>query len=265
MPNKTIDDGIKNTIESFLEEKIYSNDTFDRDNVLSVLIYGSTQTGYSSKNSDIDLLIVTISGDTVERGVSIFQGRKIEYFVKPFEKYMDESQKFTDSNCPSHLAIEQNAYVLFDRGGFMENVLKTEVEFYNKNRKPPKFNKEIKLVQIENRISSLKNIMERQGKEFFMVYYNVLELMRVYHSTTHEEADIPFAKAFRIYKDKDYYKKFVSESANNPLPDEKFVQLYTKCVEEHGDEKTMFGNLMNLYHYEKRDSVIDPNNYRITM
>ena len=265
MPSKTIDKDIKELVENFLEEKIYSNDLFDKDNLLSVLIYGSTQTGYSSKNSDIDLLIVTISGDNVERGVSNYKNRKIEYFIKPFEKYMDESQKFTASNCPSHLAIEQNTYLLFDRGGFMENVLKTEVDFYNKNRKPPKFNKEIKLVQIENRMASLKNILERNGKEFFMVYYNILELLRVYHSTTHEEADIPFAKAFRIYKDKNYYKKFVSASANNPLPDKRFVELYTKCVEEHGDEHSMFNNLMDLYRYESRGSKIDPKNYKIKL
>lgn len=263
MPSKVIDKEVKNLIERFLEERIYSDELFDKLDLLSVLVYGSSLTGYASKDSDIDLLIVTIPGDKVIRGVCYYEGRKIEYFIKPIERFLSESQKFADMNCPSHLALQQNAYILFDRGGFMENALKTEVEFYNKNRKPPKFDKDTKLVQIENRIASLKNIFSRKGKEFYSVYYNILELLRTYHQITHEEADIPFAKAYRVYTDKNYYDRFVGANANNPLPDKKFVELYSRCVENHGDQQIMLNNLVELYNYEKQGARINPNNYQL--
>ena len=55
---------------------------------------------------------------------------------------------------------------------------------------------------------TVKNILERNGAEFHMVYYNVLEMLREWHSQSHDEADIPFAKAYRIYTDENYYGKF---------------------------------------------------------
>jgi len=263
MPSKEINSDVKALIERFLEQKIYTDELFDKLDLLGVLVYGSSLTGYASKESDIDLLVVTITGDKVTRGVCQFEGRKIEYFIKPIERFFSESQKFADMNCPSHLALQQNAYILFDRGGFMENVLKTDVEYYNKNRKPPKFDKVVKFVQIENRIASLKNILSRNGKEFHAVYYNILELIRVFHSTTKEEADVPFAKAYRVYNDKNYYNRFVGANANNPLPDKEFVRLYSKCVEMHNEPKVMLNNLLELFNYEKQFVSIDPNNYQL--
>ena len=263
MENKLVNSEVLEVINRFLEKKLYSDDLFDEYNLLSIIVYGSALTGYASKNSDIDLLIVNISGDEVTRGVANFEGRKIEYFIKPIQKFFDESQKFIDSNCPSHLALLQNGYFIFDRGGVMQNFLKTEEEFYNKNRKKPNLNLDMKFVQIENRIASLKGIYERNGKEFNMVYYNILELIRTFHMVRTEEADIGFAKAYRVYTDSEYYKRYVSENASNPLPDEEFVELYKKCIDESESRKRMLNNIEALYEYEKQFVKIDPSNYEI--
>lgn len=58
-----------------------------------------------------------------------------------------------------------------------------------------------------------------------MVYFNIVKMIRGFHSQRSEESDIPFAKVYRIYTDSYYYNKFVSNNASNSLPDIKFVAL----------------------------------------
>ena len=97
-----------------------------------------------------------------------------------------------------------------------------------------------------------------------MVYYNVLEMIRTFHSQRNDEAEIPFAKAYRIYTDDNYYEKFVSKNATNNLPDSTFVNLYVKCIALK-DKKEMLDNLIDLYKYEKKHVEINPNNYRLKL
>ena len=244
MPVEKIDKEVENILRSFVKEHIMPK-ILDKDNLLGIITYGSSATGYSSNNSDIDLLIVVNRADKTTRGVKIYQGRKIEYFIKPIEKFLSEGVNFSRQNCPSHVALEQNAYFLYDRGDFIANILKADATFYNENRQ------------------KLNEIYDRNGKEFYMVYFNLLEMIRSLHSKRNDEADIPFAKAYKIYTDKNYYDKYVSSHAKNPLPDRTFVKLYTSCVEEHIDREKMMINLNKLYEFEKQFYKIDPLDYEI--
>ncbi len=264
MPSSKINEEIKKLLNEFVSQNIMPK-ILDKDNLLAILTYGSSLTGFSSKNSDIDLLIVVNKADSTTRGVKIFQGKKIEYFIKPIGKFFSESEIFAKNNCPSHVALNENAYFLYDRGDLLKNILNSEVDFYNENRERPKDNYDLKLVQIENRIANLKNVFERDGKEFHMVYFNTLEMIRTLHSKRNDEAEIPFAKAYRIYTDKEYYNKFVSAHAHNNKPDEEFVKLYTICVEEYSDKAKMLKNIENLYQYEQKFYKINPNDYEINL
>ena len=84
MPSDQIDLEVKFIVEKFLKESIYPN-ILDKDNLLGVLVYGSSLTGFSSKNSDIDLLVILNEAEETIRGVQFFEGKKIEYFIKPIE------------------------------------------------------------------------------------------------------------------------------------------------------------------------------------
>lgn len=264
MPTTNINPEVLALLNEFLETHIYPA-ILDKDNLLAVATYGSALTGYSSKNSDIDLLVLLNYAPETIRGVKNFKGRKVEYFIKPIEKFLSEAVKFTKSNCPSHVALQQNAYFLYDRDGMVANMLQSDVKFYNQNREIPKENFDLKLVQVENRIASLYNIFDRNGKEFHMVYYNIVEMIRSLHSKRNDEADIPFAKAYRVYTSPEYYDKFVSNNATNTLPDPMFVKLYKTCIEEYSNKSQMLINLNNLYQYEKQFYNINPNDYEINM
>lgn len=63
-PNKEVLDLLNEFLESCIYPKI-----IDKDNFLAVLTYGSTLTGFASKNSDIDLLIVLNYAENIVRGV----------------------------------------------------------------------------------------------------------------------------------------------------------------------------------------------------
>lgn len=126
----------KEIVESFLATHIYPN-ILDFDNLLGVVIHGSSVTGYTNKNSDIDLLILLNRADQPTRGVCDYMGQKIEYFIKPIEYFLTEAVKFTKSNCPSHVALNENGYILYDRGDIIKNFLNADNQFYNANRQQP--------------------------------------------------------------------------------------------------------------------------------
>ena len=259
-----INENAKLVIDKFLESQIFPR-ILDMDNLLGVIVYGSATTGYFDKNSDIDLLILLNYAESSIRGVKFVDGIKIEYFIKPIEKFLSEGVKFTYSNCPSHIALNQNATILYGQEDFVKNILNADNQFYNKNHRNPNVNFDQKIVQIDNRIASLENIYKRNGREFDMVYYNILELIRTTHSAHSGEADIPFVKAYRIYTDDEYYKKYVGEGAENPIPDPEFVELYIKCIEQTDNKEQMLINIHNLYNYEKSHYIINPHDYEFTL
>jgi len=264
MPSAYIDHKVESITKSFLEEHIFPT-IEEKDNLLGVVVYGSSLTGFASKNSDIDILVVLREANSTLRGVKKYKGCKMEYFIKPIEKFLSEGVNFTNRNCPSHLALEQNGYIMYDDSDFLKNILKASAQFYNKNRKKPVLDFNLKFVQISNRIASLKNILERDGKEFYMVYYNILEKLREFHSQIFGEAEIPFAKAYRIYNDGDYYNKFVGADADNPIPNRTFVKLYNACIELQTDKYQMLKNLEKLYNFEKTFVSINPDNYELKL
>ncbi len=257
-----IDEKYRKIIDRFLAVHITPR-VLDKDNLLGVVVYGSSTTGYYDKNSDIDLLVLLNEAENSVRGVKYVDEVKIEYFIKPIEKFLSESVSFTNMNCPSHIALNQNCEILYGKEDFIRNMLNADNDFYNKNHKKPNINYFQKLVQIDNRMSSLKNIYDRQGKEFEMVYYNVLEMIRTLHSSHNEEADIPFVKAYRVYNDKDYYNRYVGKGAKNVVPDKEFVKRYNMCVEQKETRETMMNNIDGLYEYEKKSYKIDPKNYEL--
>ena len=81
MPVEKINEKTEQLLNKFLEENIYPR-VLDKDNLLAVIAYGSSLTGYASKNSDIDLMIILNESVKTTRGVKIFKSQKIEYFIK---------------------------------------------------------------------------------------------------------------------------------------------------------------------------------------
>ena len=264
MPSDYIDNKVRNITESFLEEKVLPT-IIDKDNLLGAVVYGSSLTGFASANSDIDILVLLREAEKTIRGVKQYKGCKMEYFIKPIEKFLAEGVAFSKRNCPSHLALEQNGFILYDDNDLLKNILKADAEFYNSNRQKPSMHFELKFVQIENRLASLRNILERDGKEFYMVYYNILEMLRSFHSQIAGEAEIPFAKAYRIYTDENYYNKFVGKKVSNPKPSKTFIEQYSKCVEIQDNKEEMLSNLEGLFQMEQQNVQINPNDYELDL
>lgn len=264
MPSDYIDNKVRSITEAFLEEHVLPT-IIDKDNLLGVIVYGSSLTGFASANSDIDILVLLREAEKTIRGVKPYKGCKMEYFIKPIEKFLSEGVAFSKRNCPSHLALEQNGFILYDTNDFLRNLLKADAKYYNTNRQKPQINYELKFVQIENRLASLRNILERDSKEFYMVYYNILEMIRSFHSKINGEAEIPFAKAYRIYTDKNYYDKFVGKEVSNPKPNQEFIELYSKCIEIQDSKSDMLKNLERLFQLEQQNISINPNDYEIDL
>ncbi len=247
---KNINEELKQLALDFYENVLF-NKVLDPSNILGCIIYGSSTTGALQKSSDIDMLLLVNSAEFTTRGVSFYKGQKFEYFVKPIEKFLSETIKYTNSNTPSQVALYQNGYILIDNYGIVSNFIKTARDFYIKNHKGKKQNVQLELAQISNRICSLKNILESNGVEFDYVYFNILEMIRTFQSEYNGEAQVGFAKAYKVYNDNEYYDKYVGKDAGNKKPDNTFVKLFNECVKNNKNNLEKLQNLTKLYNFIK--------------
>jgi predicted nucleotidyltransferase len=90
---------------------IYLGKLKERENVLSVILFGSFARANNREGSDIDLLVVTI--DVTKRSIEYFEGQAFE-IVYTTE---DDACKFYYANTQNAVRFWEVAQILFDRNG----------------------------------------------------------------------------------------------------------------------------------------------------
>ena len=259
-----IDDNLKDLSLAFYNEVLLQK-VLDSTNILGCIIYGSSTTGNFQNSSDIDMLLLVNKADFVTRGVKVFRGQKFEYFIKPIEEVLSETIKYTNSNTPSQVALYQNGFILVDNYGLVNNFLKTAKDYYVKNHKQQNQNLKLELAQISNRISSLKNIFDKNDVEFDYVYYNVLEMIRSFYSKFNGEAQVGFAKAYKVYNNPDYYDKYIGKDAGNTKPNDTFIELFNKCVKPSDNLTEKLNSLIDLYNFVKTSAKEFDEEYEVEL
>lgn len=227
-------------------------DYLNNEHVLGVFIYGSSLTGFNTKNSDIDLHVIfdNEEPERLIRGLKTIQGTKIEYFEKPIKDIYLSIEN-------GYLNQDNACYSIFGKGTIVyerNNELK-ELKQYAINR----FLNPLPQLSVEDareQVSILNNRMEKLEKyaieddpKFDHLYHLIVDKIRKFYHKLNGIPKVQTSKVYRIYTDEDYRKSMYKEN-----PDEEFVELYFKLITTSSTNTLeKFEMVKELYEYSARN------------
>jgi predicted nucleotidyltransferase len=83
-------------------------------NILGILVGGSYVNGNLSKNSDIDLFIVMEDVQWREKGIKLFNGVEVEYFLQPYSQILKYFERESESLRRTTISVFSSGKILFD-------------------------------------------------------------------------------------------------------------------------------------------------------
>lgn len=240
IPKKTF-----NAVKKFMEEMNYIED----EHFLGIIVYGSSLTGFNTKNSDIDLHIIfdNYKPNRMFRGKKLIEidgtKIKIEYFEKPIdEEYLMAENEFLHQDNAA-LSILGKGSIVYAKDNSVIKLQKYVLDRF-KNGLPPLSTNETKeqISIIDNKIQKLENLMLEDSPYFYHFYHIVLEKIRETYHKMLGISQIPTDKVPIIYTD-ELYRNAVWKT--NPPQD--FVDEYLRIVALRSNKEQMLEVLKLLY------------------
>ena len=150
-------------------------------NILGILVGGSYINGNLSKNSDIDIFIVMENIKWREKGIKIFNGVEVEYFLQPYCQILKYFERESESLKRTTISVFSSGKILFDP----QNKVKKLVQIAKKlsSKKLPKVPKaKVDLIKyfVEDNLKDLSDAVENE--DFVLanliinfLFYDILE------------------------------------------------------------------------------------------
>ena len=85
-----------------------------KENILGILVSGSYVTGQLSKNSDIDLFVVMKDVNWREKGIKMFHGVEVEYFLQPYSQVLNYFESESTILKRTTINMFSSGKILFD-------------------------------------------------------------------------------------------------------------------------------------------------------
>lgn len=237
-----------NTIDiiyKFLDEQNYLN----RKEILGIIFYGSSNYKTDTKDSDIDLLIIT-NDENNYKGVTYVDNKKIEYFEKNVYDLAQKIEELPSNFDRSLESIFTNGKVIYDKHKTIENLkdLVLENNEYPRKKKQNKF--------YSTSFSELKKVFfstDKTSPYFNYIYYNFLEEIRKEYHIQNGYSKLSVNKIKKLYENSDYSEKYYCVK----LPDIEFRNLYISLLEKYKEDEfnVLLGKL-------KRKQTIE-NNFNV--
>ena len=217
-----------NTIDiiyKFLDEQDYLN----RKEVLGIIFYGSSNYKTDTKDSDIDLLIIT-DDENNYKGVTYIDNKKIEYFEKNVYDLAKKIEELPSNFDRSLESIFTNGKVIYDKHKTIENLkdLVLENNEYPRKKNQNKF--------YSTSFSELKKTFfstDKTSPYFNYIYYNFLEEIRKEYHIQNGYSKLPVNKIKKLYENSDYSEKYYCVK----LPDIEFRNLYISLLEKYKEDE----------------------------
>ena len=217
-----------NTIDiiyKFLDEQDYLN----RKEILGIIFYGSSNYKTDTKDSDIDLLIIT-NDENNYKGVTYVDNKKIEYFEKNVYDLAQKIEELSSNFDRSLESIFTNGKVIYDKHKTIENLkdLVLENNEYPRKKKQNKF--------YSTSFSELKKTFfstDKTSPYFNYIYYNFLEEIRKEYHIQNGYSKLPVNKIKKLYENSDYSEKYYCVK----LPDIEFRNLYISLLEKYKEDE----------------------------
>lgn len=237
-----------NTIDiiyKFLDEQDYLN----RKEILGIIFYGSSNYKTDTKDSDIDLLIIT-DDENNYKGVTYVDNKKIEYFEKNVYDLAQKIEELPSNFDRSLESIFTNGKVIYDKHKTIENLkdLVLENNEYPRKKKQNKFYS-TSFLELKKTFFST----DKTSPYFNYIYYNFLEEIRKEYHIQNGYSKLPVNKIKKLYENSDYSEKYYCVK----LPDIEFRNLYISLLEKYKEDEfnVLLGKL-------KRKQTIE-NNFNV--
>lgn len=211
-------------IYKFLDEQDYLN----RKDILGIIFYGSSNYNTDTKDSDLDLLIIT-NDENNYKGVTYIDDKKIEYFEKNVYDLAQKIEELPNSFDRSLESIFTNGKVIYDKHKTIENLkdLVLENNEYPRKKNQNKFYS-TSFLEFKNAFFST----DKTSPYFNYIYYNFLEEIRKEYHIQNGYSKLPVNKIKKLYENSDYSEKYYCVK----LPDTDFRNLYISLLEKYKDE-----------------------------
>jgi len=247
---------INEVVMSFVERMNY----LQNKNVLGIILYGSSITGYAHAASDIDIHIITTNNiKDLVRGVVTINNNKFEYFERPLDDVYKEVDLSFKNQKNALLTMIGYGNIIFDRDGETKKLQQYILDKYS-NPLPSLEGDDAKemVAILDNRIIKLQDMFNKNSIEFDSSYFLLIERMRKFYSRRCGCSDIPPEKAVRVYSDDNYREAF----CKSKIPDNDFIELYLKAlVQDNRIDKLNMA--YKMFEYTTNGINLNPNNYRI--
>lgn len=247
---------IREIISDFLKDQGYLNDP----NVEGVIFYGSYQTNTNTDSSDIDIMIIYSDESNKEaiKGYKKYKGYDFEYFERTLSSLYKRAEY-------DYIHFEDTLYssvgyaeLLIDKNQKLKKLQNYVLTKYKEGL--PKLEDDEKM----NLAKSLHKSMERLYKmreisnPYFSIFYGItLEQIRNYYHKLNGFSNISTANVCKLYTNEK-----IQRAQHKNLPENKFIELYLKCV-----NNVEYKNILELYSYVIRDikDSVDFYNIRIKL
>ena len=252
-----VDNNVLKKILKFIKEMDYINN----EHCLGVIVYGSSLTGFNTKNSDIDLHIIFDDYDAnyIIRGSKIIDGTKIEYFEKPIKDvYLSIENGYLNQNNAFYSMIG-NGTIIFEKNNKLSLLKQYALDRF-KGKLPKLGEEEIKeqISIINNRMEKLEKLAINNDNNFNHLYHLAIDKIRKFYHKALGISKIQTSKVYRIYTDEEYRKSMYKEN-----PEQEFVDMYLNLITtDCKDKMKKFQMLNQFYKYTTRNIDLG-DNYRI--
>lgn len=214
----------KLALKKFLEE--YEND----DDITGAILCGSYASGNNNKHSDIDVYMISRNDFKQERGNKEVNGFLIEYFINPVWKVKEYLEKNYENGILTMSNMLCYGKVIFDTDGSLNDLIHLASEYIDK---PLEGIKEKDLLNakyhIWDNLDELKVLKEEESPGFNMTYYLLLNSVMETYFKYMKVPLLPDSKVYKILTD----SKFKERYHIFKLPDDKFIKMYLKCLEDN--------------------------------
>lgn len=221
---------VQKIVQEFVDDKLSQDKS-----LIGAIFYGSNCYHTAKEDSDIDLLFLS-NGKNLYRGCTIYQGKRVEYFIKPSEILIEEC-KNPDSSLYS---IFKNGQIISDKSNVL-NQIKAILELRD-HHTIQIYQKEIeKKDTILKQWQELNNAQEQSNQSFWIIYFNLLDTLRKIYQGYFGLTETPVCKIKELYQNRKYAEQYYSSI----LPPLEFTEEYLKFMQEK-DQKIGLENIRKM-------------------
>lgn len=216
-------------INRFLEETAY----LENESLLLLMAYGSRITGNESKNSDLDIFMVTENKKFI--ATRLIDGIKVETHCFPIEEVENNILLMKETGSTYFESVLKTGKIIKDDMNIYENLCNIIGTKSHKKRKVINETLEV----IENRIDSFP-FQEEKNKN--VTYFSTLELLRNAYHMKKNCSNIPVDKVYLLYQN----ETLATKNYCLKLPSIEFRKKYLAAILETEKEKQQ-ENLISFF------------------